>query len=86
MTFEDSANSLHCRPPFPLTVNLALALSSVSSKVTGTEAKPRVGLLDLDIFGPSIPKLMGLEGVGEPYLTPRTCQLLSYSLSHLHEA
>jgi Mrp family chromosome partitioning ATPase len=34
------------------------------------EGKPRVGLLDLDIFGPSIPKLMGLEGVGEPYLTP----------------
>ncbi|SCV68327.1 BQ2448_448 [Microbotryum intermedium] len=29
----------------------------------------RVGLLDLDIFGPSIPKLMGLEGIGEPLLT-----------------
>ncbi|GAA6010154.1 hypothetical protein JCM11491_005366 [Sporobolomyces phaffii] len=51
-------------------VNLALALSSVSSDVTRTGAKPRVGILDLDIFGPSIPKLMGLEGVGEPYLTP----------------
>ncbi|GAA5877222.1 hypothetical protein JCM16303_006205 [Sporobolomyces ruberrimus] len=51
-------------------VNLALALSSVSKEVSGMEGKPRVGLLDLDIFGPSIPKLMGLEGVGEPYLTP----------------
>ncbi|GAA5899491.1 uncharacterized protein JCM6883_005239 [Sporobolomyces salmoneus] len=50
-------------------VNLALALSAVSPELTGTGGKPRVGLLDLDIFGPSIPKLMGLEGVGEPYLT-----------------
>jgi hypothetical protein len=50
------------------TVNLALALSSIQA--TGLEgAKPRVGLLDLDIFGPSIPKLMGLEGAGEPMLT-----------------
>ncbi len=29
----------------------------------------RVGLLDLDIFGPSIPKLMGLESSNEPELT-----------------
>ncbi|GAA6059341.1 hypothetical protein JCM10212_003239 [Sporobolomyces blumeae] len=50
-------------------VNLALALGAVSPEVTG-RGRPRVGLLDLDIFGPSIPKLMGLEGVGEPYLTP----------------
>ncbi|GAA5923067.1 Mrp/NBP35 family ATP-binding protein [Sporobolomyces koalae] len=50
-------------------VNLALALSSVDSQVTGRQDAPRVGVLDLDIFGPSIPKLMGLEGVGEPYLT-----------------
>ncbi|GAA5843916.1 hypothetical protein JCM11251_002247 [Rhodosporidiobolus azoricus] len=49
-------------------VNLALALSSLPPEVTGG-ARPRVGVLDLDIFGPSIPKLMGLEGVGEPYLT-----------------
>ncbi|ELU44517.1 vacuolar membrane protein [Rhizoctonia solani AG-1 IA] len=40
-------------------VNLALALAKYG----------RVGLLDLDIFGPSIPKLMGLEGLGEPELT-----------------
>ncbi|GAA5972752.1 hypothetical protein JCM11641_003004 [Rhodosporidiobolus odoratus] len=50
-------------------VNLALALSNLAPDVNGG-AKPKVGVLDLDIFGPSIPKLMGLEGVGEPYLTP----------------
>ena len=44
------------------TVNLALALAKYG----------RVGLLDLDIFGPSIPKLMGLEGLGEPELTKGT--------------
>lgn len=47
-------------------VNLALSLSNLS-------ARPRVGLLDLDIFGPSIPKLMGLEGAGEPFLTSGEC-------------
>ncbi|EMD32470.1 hypothetical protein CERSUDRAFT_99547 [Gelatoporia subvermispora B] len=31
--------------------------------------RPRVGVLDLDIFGPSIPKLMGLENIEEPQLT-----------------
>lgn len=31
--------------------------------------RPRVGLLDLDIFGPSIPKLMGLESAEKPNLT-----------------
>lgn len=49
-----------------VTVNLALALSNVRAE---GRPKPRVGLLDLDIFGPSIPKLMGLEGAGEPMLT-----------------
>lgn len=43
-------------------VNLALSLSQHQGL--------KVGLLDLDIFGPSIPKLMGLEGIGEPELTP----------------
>lgn len=33
---------------------------------------PRVGILDLDIFGPSIPKLMGLESSEEPRLTEGT--------------
>lgn len=49
-------------PDFALAVNLALALAALPNR-------PRIGLLDLDIFGPSIPKLMGLEGVGEPLLT-----------------
>ncbi|KDE09625.1 hypothetical protein MVLG_00032 [Microbotryum lychnidis-dioicae p1A1 Lamole] len=47
-------------------VNLALALSSLPAS---SGSRLRVGLLDLDIFGPSIPKLMGLEGLGEPILT-----------------
>lgn len=42
-----------------VSVNLALALAKHG----------RVGLLDLDIFGPSLPKLMGLENLGEPELT-----------------
>lgn len=45
-------------------MNLALSLAAQS-----TDPRLRVGLLDLDIFGPSIPKLMGLEGMGEPILT-----------------
>jgi ATP-binding protein involved in chromosome partitioning len=31
-----------------------------------------VGILDLDIFGPSIPILMGLQNTPEPSLTPST--------------
>ncbi|GAA93581.1 uncharacterized protein L969DRAFT_95773 [Mixia osmundae IAM 14324] len=48
-------------------VNLALALSRTSE---GNKPK-RVGLLDLDIFGPSVPKLMALERVGAPHTTPQ---------------
>jgi ATP-binding protein involved in chromosome partitioning len=46
-------------------VNLAMSLALNSYRSRSL----RVGLLDLDIFGPSIPKLMGLEGAGEPNLT-----------------
>ncbi|UZJ52947.1 hypothetical protein CBS101457_002267 [Exobasidium rhododendri] len=49
-------------------VNLALSLSRCSLP-DGRRAK--VGLLDLDIFGPSVPILMGLEGIGEPELTAK---------------
>ncbi|WFD42569.1 hypothetical protein MPSI1_001215 [Malassezia psittaci] len=48
-------------------VNLALGLAATSTEVLNRKA--RVGLLDLDIYGPSLPKLMHLEDLGEPELT-----------------
>lgn len=45
--------------------NLALALAIA-------EPRARIGLLDLDVFGPSVPKLMGLEDMEEPELTNGT--------------
>ncbi|ORX37885.1 P-loop containing nucleoside triphosphate hydrolase protein [Kockovaella imperatae] len=45
--------------------NIALSLLSTSS----SSSRPRIGLLDLDIFGPSVPKLMGLENAGDVELT-----------------
>ncbi|WFD37741.1 uncharacterized protein MJAP1_000688 [Malassezia japonica] len=53
-----------------VSANLALGLAATSSEVLGRRA--RVGILDLDIFGPSIPKLMHLEDMGEPELTKRS--------------
>ena len=52
-------------------VNLAFALSLRKNR--HTKAPLRVGILDLDIFGPSIPTLMGLQNAGEPALTARAC-------------
>ncbi|TCD66877.1 hypothetical protein EIP91_000775 [Steccherinum ochraceum] len=49
-----------------LAVNLAFALAM---QRPNSSQKPRVGILDLDIFGPSTPKLMGLESAEEPRLT-----------------
>lgn len=59
--------------------NLAIALSQVrSTSPDGTSpASASVGLLDLDIFGPSVPKLMGLEDAGEPMLTQSELAFLS---------
>ncbi|KAJ6498114.1 hypothetical protein C8R47DRAFT_1212438 [Mycena vitilis] len=48
-------------------VNLAFALSSL--RPPDATARLRVGILDLDIFGPSIPTLMGLQKSEEPLLT-----------------
>lgn len=45
--------------------NLALSLLNTSP----SDRAPKVGLLDLDIFGPSVPKLMGLENAGDPRLS-----------------
>jgi ATP-binding protein involved in chromosome partitioning len=63
-----------------IAANLAVALAQGPGQAQGQDqaqgqsvgvgvAGGRVGLLDLDIFGPSVPKLMGLEGVGEPLLS-----------------
>ena len=48
-------------------VNLAFALAMKHD--SERQRKLRVGLLDLDIFGPSIPKLMGLDNADEPRTT-----------------
>ena len=50
-----------------LQVNLAFSLAA--------RQRARVGVLDLDIFGPSIPKLLGLESSGEPRLTSSSSSL-----------
>ncbi|KAF9219302.1 P-loop containing nucleoside triphosphate hydrolase protein [Gyrodon lividus] len=47
-------------------VNLAFALAMQNSSLG---RRPRVGILDLDIFGPSVPTLMGLQHSDAP-LTP----------------
>ncbi|CAO1625693.1 unnamed protein product [Parajaminaea phylloscopi] len=51
------------------TVAANLALSLLNNPPEQASRRPRVGLLDLDIFGPSVPKLLGLEHVGEANLT-----------------
>ena len=52
-------------------MNLALALLL-------EKPEKRIGLLDLDVFGPSVPRLMGLEG--EPELTKGGSSLFPSSL------
>ncbi|TFK24560.1 P-loop containing nucleoside triphosphate hydrolase protein [Coprinopsis marcescibilis] len=48
-------------------VNLAFALALLKNPTGGGRLK--VGVLDLDVFGPSVPTLMGLTNAGEPDLT-----------------
>lgn len=48
-------------------VNLAFALAMRKPRSLGRRL--RVGILDLDIFGPSVPTLMGLQHSDEPALT-----------------
>jgi hypothetical protein len=50
-----------------LIVNLAFALAL---RQDGGGRRLRVGILDLDIFGPSVPTLLGLQDSPEPSLTP----------------
>jgi ATP-binding protein involved in chromosome partitioning len=53
-----------------------LALSLYQTK------KSRIGLLDLDIFGPSVPKLMGLENQEAPRLTDRALSLMRLTIGN----
>jgi Mrp family chromosome partitioning ATPase len=55
-------------------VNLAFSMAMDTSY-----PRRRVGILDLDIFGPSIPTLMGLEKYQEPHLTESEFCCLSRS-------
>ena len=72
-----AGNSLPCQRLIyrlsSITVNLAFALAMHRDAASGFV--PRVGILDLDIFGPSIPKLMGLENMPEPHLTSGDVQI-----------
>lgn len=54
-----------------VSVNLAAALALGNGP---SSSRLRVGVLDLDVFGPSIPTLMGLRDADEPQLTSGTCQ------------
>lgn len=59
-----------------IAANLTLALAMHETK---DKRRLRVGLLDLDLFGPSIPKLMGLENSEEPGLTD--CEFCMFSFN-----
>ncbi len=56
--------SVNCLSFNLVIVNLAFSLAKL---------RLRVGILDLDIFGPSVPTLMGLADSSEPRLTPSMC-------------
>ncbi|WWC92963.1 uncharacterized protein L201_007926 [Kwoniella dendrophila CBS 6074] len=52
-----------------IAANLALSLLQNPQTNSNLQRSPKIGLLDLDIFGPSVPKLMGLENAGDPRLS-----------------
>ncbi|KAF8310030.1 P-loop containing nucleoside triphosphate hydrolase protein [Clavulina sp. PMI_390] len=49
-----------------ISTQLALSLHSLSptasSSFCGPDGKPRVGILDIDLTGPSVPRMLGLDG------------------------
>lgn len=47
-----------------ISTQLALSLHSLppSPSYAGANGKPRVGILDIDLTGPSIPRMLGLDG------------------------
>ncbi|XP_076455021.1 iron-sulfur cluster transfer protein NUBPL-like [Babylonia areolata] len=55
------------------TANLALAMSAVDPKLD-------IGILDADIYGPSIPKLMNLSGEPELSLDQKMIPLVNYGI------
>ncbi|RMZ86941.1 hypothetical protein DV736_g5830, partial [Chaetothyriales sp. CBS 134916] len=54
-----------------ISVNLALAFSRSRNLTTTPSQNLRVGILDADIFGPSIPTLLGLDHAGLPEVDER---------------
>ena len=69
------AHAGRCQAYTDHAANLALALSQTAN----LNRPPRIGLLDLDIFGPSVPKLFGLEDAGDVGLTDGSLPLLPAS-------
>jgi len=45
-----------------VSTQLALSLHSLPSESSPSGAKPKVGILDVDLTGPSVPRMLGLDG------------------------